>query len=97
MNKTFYEYKKPFSKIKSFIDFSSLYKPNHSNHMTQTSISFFNKKEENKSFNLKKIENIKNLELNNSFNENKSNNNVTYIEYHINKILTKKKEKKDKK
>ena len=96
MNKTFYEYKKPFSKIKSFIDFSSLYKPNHSNHMTQTSISFFNKKEENKSFNLKKIENIKNLELNNSFNENKSNNNVTYIEYHINQILTKKKEKKDK-
>ena len=98
MNKTFFELNKPFNKVKSFIDFSSnLYKSNYSNHMTQTSISFFNKKEgnENKSLNLGKIQNIKNLELNNSFNENKSNN-ITYIEYHINQILSKKKEKNEK-
>ena len=76
MNKTFFELNKPFNKVKSFIDFSSnLYKSNYSNRMTQTSISFFNKKEgnENKSLNLGKIQKIKNLELNNSFNENKSN------------------------
>ena len=96
-NKIFYKLNTPFNKVKSLNNLSNinnnLINSNYSSHMTQTSISFFNNKERNKSDGLGKTQNIKNLELNNSFNiENKSNN-VTYIEYHINQILSKKKEK----
>ena len=93
MNKTFYKINIPMNKVKSFSDLNSnLHKSNYSSHMTQTSESFFNNKQTNKYKNLRKIQKIQNLELNQSYNDNKSNN-VTYIDYHINQILTKKKEK----
>ena len=93
MGKTFYKLNTPINKVKSLSDITNLIKPNYSNRMTQTSISFFNSnnKEENNFSKLKKIQRIKNLELNDSFNDKKSNN-ITYIDYHLNNILAKKKE-----
>ena len=93
MNRTFYKLNISMNKVKSFSDLNSnLYKSNYSSHMTQTSVSFFSNKQNNNYTNLRKIQKIKNLELNQSYNENKPHN-VTYIDYHINQILTKKKEK----
>ena len=92
INKTFYKVNKPMNKMKSSIDISTnLYKSNYRSHMTQTSVSFFKKNNMNKSINLRKLQNIKNLELDKSYDESK-NNKVTYIEYHINQLLMKKKE-----
>ena len=93
MSKTFYKLNTPINKVKSLSDITNLIKPNYSNRMTQTSISFFNSnnKEENNFSKLRKIQRIKNLELNDSFNDKKSNN-ITYIDYHLNNILAKKKE-----
>ena len=93
MNKTFYKLNIPMNKVKSLSDLNSnLYKSNYSSQMTQTSVSFFNNKQKHNFTNLRKIQKIKNLELNQSYIENKSNI-VTYIDYHINQILTKKKQK----
>ena len=83
INKTFYKVNKPMNKMKSSIDISTnLYKSNYRSHMTQTSVSFFKRNNMNKSINLRKLQNIKNLELDKSYDESK-NNKVTYIEYHI--------------
>ena len=91
MNKTFYKLNIPMNKVKSLSDLNNnLYKSNCSSQMTQTSVSFFNNKQKHNFTNLRKIQKIKNLELNQSYIENKSNI-VTYIDYHINQILTKKK------
>ena len=105
MNKTFYKVNSSFNKTKSFSDFSEinksknnnislynkLYKSNCSSHMTQTSESFFHKNNNNyNSNNNNKLQKIKNLRLNNSFNDNKSNI-ITYAQYHINQLLSKKK------
>ena len=96
-NKKFYKINIPLNEVKSFSDLSNisnnLIRSNYSSHMTQTSLSFLNNKENDKSKNLRKIQNIKKLELNDTFNTENKSNNVTYIEYHINQILSKKKEK----
>ena len=93
MNKTFYKLNIPMNKVKSLSDLNSnIYKSDCRSQMTQTSVSFFNNKQKHNFTNIRKIQKIKNLELNQSYNENKSNI-VTYIDYHINQILNKKKQK----
>ena len=95
MNKTFYKLNKPMNKTKSFNDISiNLYKSKYCSHRVQTSVSFFKRNNLDKSYDLK---NIKNLELTQSYKGNKNNNKITYIEYQINQILSKKKEKINKK
>ena len=93
INKTFDKPNIKFNKVKSLSDFNNdLIKSNYRSHMTQTSISLFGNKESDKSLNLKKLKKINNLELSNSFSLNKFKK-VTYIDYQINQILSKKKEK----
>ena len=88
MNKTFYKLNKPMNKTKSFNDISiNLYKSKYSSHRVQTSVSFFKRNNLDKSYDLK---NIKNLELTQLYKGNKNNNKITYIEYQINQILSKK-------
>ena len=92
-NKTFDKINIPFNKEKSFSDFNNyLTKSNYRSHMTQTSNSFLKNKESDKSLYPKKLQKINNLELSNSFNVNQSKK-FTYIDYQINQILSKKKEK----